>query len=67
VAGGRRPYRVVFEEEQGDGTTRRGTVVVSDLDQARREAQAIIRGGRRAEVHYVADDGQHAQLDVYPP
>lgn len=42
-------------------------MIASGLDQARTEAQAITRDGSRAEVHYVADDGERARLEVYLP
>lgn len=67
VGSQRRPYRVLFDDDLGDGTIRRGTVTVGDLDQARREAQAIALEGRRAEVHYVNEDGERAQLEEYSP
>ncbi|MGI8816128.1 MAG: hypothetical protein ACR2G2_12880 [Pseudonocardia sp.] len=67
MAGQRRPYRVLFEDEQNDGTIRRGTVTAVDLEHARREAQSIACAGKRAEVHYVADDGQRVRLEEYPP
>ena len=65
--GQRRPFRVVFDEPQNDGSIRRGTVTTRRLDQARCEADAIARGGRRAEVHYVAEDGEHEHLEEFVP
>ncbi len=63
----RRPYRVLFEEEQADGTIRTGTVTTSDLEQAQSEAHAIARDGKRAEVIHVAEDGERAHLEEHLP
>lgn len=67
MAGQRRPYRIVFEEDRGDGTVRRGTVTATDLDTARREAKAIASDGKPVEVHYVTDSGQRHPLARYGP
>ena len=66
MIGDRRPYRVVFEEDHGEGVVRRGTVVARDFEQARSEARSIALAGKRAEVHYVSEEGERTRLAEYP-
>lgn len=64
----RRPYRVVFAAPpNGHNDRRRGTIVARDAGAAHHEARNIARAGRTAEVHYVAEDGNHQVLAVYGP
>lgn len=67
MPGRRRPYRIVFDETQQDGTVRRGTISVHDLAAARHEATVIARDGKPAEIHYVTGDGRRQQLEYYSP
>jgi hypothetical protein len=67
LVGQRRPYRVIFEADQEDGTVRQGTVTATDLDTARREARTIARDGKPAEIHYVTECGQRRLLERYRP
>ncbi|MGH7750961.1 MAG: hypothetical protein ACREQ5_40270 [Candidatus Dormibacteria bacterium] len=50
-----------------DGSWRRGTLSAEDLWTACREADAIARDGKRAEVHYVAENGTRERLKECRP
>ena len=67
MIGSQRPYRVVFTETRDDGDIRRGTITVHDLATARREARALARDGKPAEVHHVNHHGQRQHLETYHP
>jgi hypothetical protein len=58
---------VISEELDREGMPRRSVISFADLQRARLQARMIAESGRRAEIHYVDNDGSYSSLEVHEP